>query len=124
MELRKFSLLVATAVALSLASTLEAEDAKAPAESQDMGVGELARQMRERQSKIGQLSPEEQATLQAAHEKAMADPAVRVAMANRDRALQELQITFRKAMVKADPELTSILKRVMIGQRPSPNRTR
>ena len=124
MELRKFSLLVATAVALSLASTLEAEDAKAPAESQDMGVGELARQMRERQSKISQLSPEEQATLQAAHEKAMADPAVRAAMANRDRALQELQITFRKAMVKADPELASILKRVMTGQRPRPNRAR
>jgi transposase len=89
-----------------------------------MGWSELARQMRERQEKIQQLSVEDRATLKAAHEKASEDPAVRAAMANRDRAIEELQATRRMAMLKADPGVAPILKKTMAGERSRPNRGR
>jgi hypothetical protein len=121
---RMLLLSLASVALFNLPSMTAAQEAKAPGESQKWGGGELDRQMRERQTKIHQLSPEEQAALKAAHEQAAADPAVRTAMANRDRAIQELQITLRATMLKSDPAIASIFKKMMTGQSPRPNRVR
>jgi hypothetical protein len=102
---------------LGLTSNLEALDEKESSAAQNQSEGVLVRQMRERQAKIDRLSPEEKASLREAHERASADPEVQAAMEKRNRAVQDYQSEVRASMIKSDPAIAAILKKLMPGGR-------
>lgn len=75
----------------------------------------LAAQLQERDAKIRQLPEEEREALRTAQKKALEDPAVKEALAKRDAAMAEFQQAFRDSMVKAEPEVAPILKKLVGG---------
>ena len=77
-----------------------------------------ARQSRlERRARWVSLNEEDRAKLRAAHQKAMADPAVRAAHEKLRQARREFREVMHPAMLKADPSIEPILER-MRAQRP------
>jgi hypothetical protein len=66
----------------------------------------------ERRARWANLSEEERARLKAAHQKAMADPAVRAAREKLRQARREFREVMRPALLKADPSLQPILEKM------------
>ena len=66
----------------------------------------------ERRARWANLSEEDRAKLRAAHEKAMADPAVQAARDRLRQARREFREVMRPAMLKADPSIQPILDKL------------
>lgn len=66
----------------------------------------------ERRARWANLSEEERSKLKAAHQKAMADPAVRAARDRLRQARREFRDILRPALLKADPSLQPILEKM------------
>jgi hypothetical protein len=66
----------------------------------------------ERRARWANLTEEERAKLRAAHEKAMADPAVQAARDRLRQARREFRELMRPAMLKADPSIQPILDKM------------
>jgi Spy/CpxP family protein refolding chaperone len=66
----------------------------------------------ERRARWANLSEEDRTKLRAAHEKAMADPAVRAAHEKLRQARREFREVMRPALLKADPSIQSILDKM------------
>jgi hypothetical protein len=66
----------------------------------------------ERRARWASLSEDERARLKAAHQKAMADPAVRAAREKFRQARREFREIMRPALLKADPSLQPILDKM------------
>jgi hypothetical protein len=66
----------------------------------------------ERRARWGNLNEEERSRLKAAHQKAMADPAVRAAREKLRQARREFREIMRPALLKADPSLQPILEKM------------
>jgi hypothetical protein len=66
----------------------------------------------ERRARWANLSEEDRAKLRAAHEKAMADPAVQAARDRLRQARREFRELMRPAMLKADPTIEPILDKL------------
>jgi Spy/CpxP family protein refolding chaperone len=61
---------------------------------------------------LANLSPEERAKLRAAHQQAMADPAVQAAKDRQRQAAREFRDLKRAKMLQADPTIQPILDKV------------
>ena len=61
---------------------------------------------------LANLTEEERARLRAAHEKAMADPAVQAAREKLKQARHEFREVLRPALLKADPSVQAILDKL------------
>ena len=66
----------------------------------------------ERRARWSNLSEEERLKLKAAHQKAMADPAVQAARDKLRQARREFREIMRPALLKADPSLQPILDKM------------
>ena len=66
----------------------------------------------ERRARWASLNEEERSKLRAAHQKAMADPAVRAARDKLKQARQEFRDVMRPALLKADPSVQPILEKM------------
>jgi hypothetical protein len=66
----------------------------------------------ERRARWANLNEEERAKLKAAHQKAMADPAVQAARDRLRQARREFREVLRPALLKADPSLQPILEKM------------
>jgi membrane-bound lytic murein transglycosylase B len=66
----------------------------------------------ERRARWANLSEEDRAKLRAAHQKAMADPAVRAAQEKLKQARREFRELMRPAMLKADPSIQAIFDKL------------
>jgi len=66
----------------------------------------------ERRARWANVNEEERAKLKAAHQKAMADPAVRAARERLRQARREFRDVLRPALLKADPSLQPILEKM------------
>ena len=66
----------------------------------------------ERRARWANLTEEERGRLRAAHQKAMADPAVRAAREKLRQARREFRELMRPALLKADPSLQPILDKL------------
>jgi hypothetical protein len=66
----------------------------------------------ERRARWANLNDEERAKLKAAHQKAMADPAVQAARDRLRQARREFRDVLRPALLKADPSLQPILEKM------------
>ena len=66
----------------------------------------------ERRARWANLSEEDRAKLRAAHEKAMADPAVQAARERLRQARREFRELMRPALLKADPSIQPILDKL------------
>jgi Spy/CpxP family protein refolding chaperone len=66
----------------------------------------------ERRARWANLTEEERAKLKAAHQKAMADPAVRAARDRLKQARREFRELLRPALLKADPTIQPILEKM------------
>jgi hypothetical protein len=66
----------------------------------------------ERRARWANLSEDERARLKAAHQKAMADPAVRAAREKLRQARREFRDVLRPALLKADPSIQPILDKM------------
>jgi|ERR1044071_8335543 hypothetical protein len=71
----------------------------------------------ERHARWASLSEEERAKLKAAHQKALADPAVWAARDRLRKARREFREILRPALLKADPSIQPILEK-MRAERP------
>ncbi len=71
-----------------------------------------ARHQMERRARWANLNEEERSRLKAAHQKAMADPAVQAARDRLKQARREFREVMRPAMLKADPSIQPILDKV------------
>ena len=66
----------------------------------------------ERRARWTNLTEDERARLRAAHQKAMADPAVQAAREKLRQARREFREVMRPALLKADPSLQPILDKL------------
>jgi hypothetical protein len=66
----------------------------------------------ERRARWANLSEEDRAKLRAAHQQAMADPAVQAARDRLRQARREFREVMRPAMLKADPSIQPILDKL------------
>ncbi len=114
----KFRALAAAALLLTLASVGHGADP----ETQDVEVvlagvdgSDLNKQLLERREKINHLSDQEKLLFSAASKKAMDDPDVKTALAARNKAAQEFQITLQESMLKSYPTLALIFEKMRSG---------
>lgn len=70
------------------------------------------RHQMERRARWANLNEDERSRLKAAHQKAMADPAVQAARDRLRQARREFREVMRPAMLKADPSIQPILDKV------------
>ncbi len=66
----------------------------------------------ERRARWTNLTEEERSKLKAAHQKAMADPAVQAARDRLRQARREFREVLRPALLKADPSIQPILDKM------------
>jgi hypothetical protein len=66
----------------------------------------------ERRARWANLNDEERGRLRAAHQKAMADPAVQAARDRLRQARREFREVLRPALLKADPSIQPILEKL------------
>ena len=105
MKLKTLLIISAAAVTLQFAATGFAQSPDA------QGYGRHGRHGRHARF-LANLSVEERAKLRAAHEKAMADPAVQAAKDRARQARRELRDLRRAAMLRADPSIQPILDKI------------
>lgn len=86
--------------------------------AQQLDDSDVRREAQERAEKVSGLSVEDKLKLRAAEEKAVQDPAVKVAFEKRNKAIQEFRAALRASMIKADPTVEPILAKVAIGIEP------
>src|SRR5436190_20810479 len=108
MKAKLTSLLIPTlTVALQISPSLLAQPpAEVPAHRLHM----------ERHARWAALSDEERTKVKAAHQKAMADPAVRAARDKLRQARREFREILRPALVKADPSIQPILEKLRVSR--------
>ena len=105
-------------LAFLLVPTLAAALQFAPALLAQPPADKPARQSQmERRARWANLSEEERSKLKAAHQKAMADPAVWAARDRLRQARREFREVLRPALLKADPSIQPILEK-MRAERP------
>lgn len=68
----------------------------------------------ERRARWASLTEEERSRLKAAHQKAMADPAVRAARDRLKQARREFREILRPALLRADPSIQPILEKIRL----------
>jgi hypothetical protein len=96
-----------------LVPTLAATLQFAPAVLAQSPPDKPARQFQmERRARWASLTEEERSRLKAAHQKAMADPAVRAARDRLRQARREFRELLRPALLKADPSIQPILEKM------------
>ena len=101
-----FLIVPALAVALEFAPSLLAQSpAEKPSRPWQM-------ERMERRGRWASLTDEERAKLKAAHQKALADPAVWAARERLKKARREFREVLRPALLKADPSLQGILEKL------------
>jgi Spy/CpxP family protein refolding chaperone len=66
----------------------------------------------ERRARLASLTEEERGRLRAAHDKALADPAVQAAREKLRQARREFREIMRPALLKADPSIQAILDKL------------
>lgn len=104
-----------------LVSTITAALQFAPAALAQSPAEKPARQFQmERRARWASLTEDERARLKAAHQKVMADPAVRAARERLRQARREFRDIMRPALLKADPSIQPILDK-MRPERPDKN---
>lgn len=111
----KCLLLIFVSMAISLLATGRTAKAQEPGSPRDLPAldgSDLDRHLLERQEKINKLSPEERELLEEASRKAVAEPEVKAALSNRDRAIFEFREAVRKSMLEADPSLKPLLEKL------------
>ena len=92
----------------------------APAVLAQPPTNKPARQLRmERRAFWASLNEEERAKLRAAHQKAIADPAVRIARDKLKQARREFREVMRPAILKAEPAIQPILEKMRAESRDS-----
>lgn len=96
-----------------LSPVLQGQDASANGELRELDESDLYRQLEERRLKVSRLTAEEKDALLAARAKAAEDPEVQAALARRDRAVREFRAAIRAALLKVDPELEPVLRKMM-----------
>ena len=79
---------------------------------------DVDRQMGDREEKLGSLSLEEQLKLRAAQQKAAEDPGVKAALEKRNQAIEEFRKAMHDSMVKSDPKMEELLRKIAVGQSP------
>jgi len=110
MKTTTFLIISAVAAALQFAPTASAQ---APDGQEGRRHGRHARL-------LANLSTDERTKLRAAHQKAMADPAVQAAKDRRRQAAKDFRELKRAAMLRADPTIQPILDKIPArGQRDS-----
>ena len=96
-----------------LVPTLAAALQFAPALLAQPPTDKPARQFKmERHARWASLNEEERSKLKAAHQKAMADPAVSAARDRLRQARREFREVLRPALLKADPSIQPILEKM------------
>jgi tripartite-type tricarboxylate transporter receptor subunit TctC len=105
MKLKTFLIISAIAATMSVAPFVSAET------PDEQGYGWHGRHGRHGQF-LANLSSDERAKLRAAHQKAMADPALQAAKDRARQARQELREARRAAMLRADPTIQPILDKI------------
>ena len=113
----KSSLLLvgATLAALILSPIVPAQSPEPGNLLASVDGSDLARQMQAREDKITKLSIDEQTTLRAAQKLAVQDPAVKAALAERDKAVSEFETAVLASMLKSDPGVGPILEKMKAG---------
>ena len=102
-----------TKLTFLLVPTLAAALQFAPTVLAQSPADKPARQFQmERRARWANLNEEERSRLKAAHQKAMADPAVQAARDKLRQARREFREVMRPAMLKADPTIQPILDKV------------
>ena len=105
-------------LAFLLVPTLAAAVQFAPAVLAQSPTDRPARQFQmERRARWARLTEEERSRLKAAHQKALADPAVWAARDKLRQARREFREILRPALLKADPSIQPILEK-MRAERP------
>jgi len=100
-------------LAFLLVPTLAAALQIAPGVRAQSPTDRPARQFQmERRARWANVNEEERSRLKAAHQKAMADPAVRAARDRLRQARREFREVLRPALLKADPSLQPILDKM------------
>lgn len=102
MKTKLFLTVLAAAAALQFAPAVSAEGP---------GAKERGRHARHERL-LANLSADERAKLKAAHQKAMADPAVQAAKDRRSQAARDFRETKKAAMLRADPSIQPILDKL------------
>jgi hypothetical protein len=102
-----FLLLPILAAGLQLAPTASAQG------PQDRPGRQFAQ---ERRGRWASLTEDERSKLKAAHQKAMADPAVQAAHDRLKQARRDFRDVMRPAMLKADPSVQPILEKMRAGR--------
>jgi len=102
MKLKTFLIISAIAATMSVAPFVSAET------PDEQGYGWHGRHGQF----LANLSSDERAKLRAAHQKAMADPALQAAKDRARQARQELREARRAAMLRADPTIQPILDKI------------
>ncbi|MBV9618808.1 MAG: periplasmic heavy metal sensor [Verrucomicrobia bacterium] len=100
MSLKSLITMSVMAVALQISPVTFGQD-----DDQPMGRGRW-------EKRLANLSPEERQKLQAAHQKAMQDPAVQAAHDKMREAHKEFRDAMKAAMLKADPSIQPILSKI------------
>jgi hypothetical protein len=75
---------------------------------------------RNHQGHFANLSPEERQKVEAAHQKAMQDPAVQAAQEKMRQTRKDFEETMHSAMLKADPSIQPILDKMPKHERAEP----
>jgi hypothetical protein len=70
------------------------------------------------EERLANLSPEERQKVEAAHQKAMQDPAVQAAHEKMRQARKDFEETMHAAMLKADPSIQAILDKMPKHEKP------
>jgi hypothetical protein len=102
MKTRTFLFIATVAAVLPFAS---------PASAQSQAAPDGSRHARHERF-LASLSPDERAKLRAAHQKAMADPAVQAAKDRARQARREFRDLKRQTMLRADPTIQPILDKL------------
>lgn len=105
MKLKTFLIVSSLAAGMQLSSVAFAQTPDAPDHGRRGGHGRHAQF-------LASLSPEERTKLRAAHQKAMADPAVQAAKDRSRQSRREFRDLRRAAMLRSDPSIQPILDKM------------
>lgn len=101
-----------TKLTFLLVPTLAAALQFAPSVLAQSPTDKPAKHQMERRARWANLNEEERSRLKAAHQKAMADPAVQATREKLRQARREFREVMRPAMLKADPSIQPLLDKV------------
>ncbi len=108
MKIKSLVMMSILGAALQLAPVALGEDSEEPRK----------RWRHDHEGRFANLSPEERQKLEAAHQKAMQDPAVQAAHEKMRQARRDFEDTMHAAMLKADPSIQPILDKMPKHEKP------